>query len=41
MALAVVGAAAALAALVPATRQPQRLNGPLEQPEERGVSWSS
>ncbi|MDA0886854.1 MAG: hypothetical protein O2977_04210 [Cyanobacteria bacterium] len=41
MALAVVAAAAALATLEPANRQPQRLNGPLEQPEERWPSWSS
>ncbi len=41
VALAVVAAAAALATLEPANRQPQRLNGPLEQPEERGASWSS
>ena len=41
VALAVVATAAALAALEPATRQPQRLNGSLEQPEERGASWSS
>ena len=39
--LAVVATAAALATLEPANRQPQRLNAPLEQSEERGANWSS